>query len=355
MAADGGYSYYRMIYYRGDRSPSPVARARQGRELAVWYKLRSNSQRPMNAKIEKQFFENFMKFFQQAEERRRWNIERDIPWDQVNRTTSESTAQMVESFSAVEMYLPDYTAKMLHMIRRSRGRAWFQANWGYEESKHSLTLDRWLIASGNRTPEQMEAFADQLLGEEWELPFDHPRQMIIYTMIQELATWLNYKKLRERAQREGDGALMKALQLISRDEAVHYDFFRKGVKLFMEYEPAETVRDLAYVFDHFQMPARYQIPDYEERIRLIAEEGIYTARDYVKHVKRPILEDLGLEKHFEKSLPSREEVPSILTDPMADTPIQRIAGVDPEEVQARKQEVARNGGRPHPEPAVSGD
>ena len=147
----------------------------------------------MNAKIEKQFFEDFLKFFHQAEERRRWNIERDIPWEQANRTTSDSTAKIVESFSAVEMYLPDYTSKMLHMIRRSRGRAWFQANWGYEESKHSLTLDRWLIASGNRTPEQMEAFADQLLGEEWELPFDHPRQMIIYTMIQELATWLNYK------------------------------------------------------------------------------------------------------------------------------------------------------------------
>src|SRR5918995_4834036 len=166
----------------------------------------------MNHKIEKQFFDSFLKFFHQAEERRRWNIERDIPWDKVNRETSERTAKIVESFSAVEMFLPDYTSKMLHMIRRSRGRAWFQANWGYEESKHSLTLDRWLIASGNRTPEQMESYAASLLGEEWELPFDHPRQMIIYTMIQELATWVNYKKLREQAQREGDECLVKLLQ-----------------------------------------------------------------------------------------------------------------------------------------------
>jgi acyl-[acyl-carrier-protein] desaturase len=309
----------------------------------------------MNAKIEKQFFENFLRFFHQAEERRRWNIERDIPWERANRAISESTAKIVEAFSAVEMYLPDYTAKMLHMIRRSRGRAWFQANWGYEESKHSLTLDRWLIASGNRTPEQMEAFADQLLGEEWELPFDHPRQMIIYTMIQELATWLNYKKLREQAVKEGDDALTKALQYISRDEAVHYDFFRKGVKLFMEHEPAETVADLAYVFDHFQMPARYQIPDYEERARLIAEAGIYTARDYVKHVKRPILEDLGLDMYFKKGLPPLEETPAVLADPLADTPIQQIAGVDPEEVRARKREAARNGASAPREPIVSRD
>src|SRR5713226_10638720 len=175
----------------------------------------------MTAKIEKQFFENFMKFFHQAEERRRWNIERDIPWSEAKRETSERTAKIVEAFSAVEMFLPDYTSKMLHMIRRSRGRAWFQANWGYEESKHSLTLDRWLIASGNRTSEQMEAFANQLLGEEWELPFDHPRQMIIYTMIQELATWLNYWNLKARVEQEGDFALAKALHLISADEKTH--------------------------------------------------------------------------------------------------------------------------------------
>jgi acyl-[acyl-carrier-protein] desaturase len=308
----------------------------------------------MNAKIEKQFFENFLKFFHQAEERRRWNIERDIPWDQANRQTSERTAKIVEAFSAVEMYLPDYTSKMLHMIRRSRGRAWFQANWGYEESKHSLTLDRWLIASGNRTAEQMEDFADALLGEEWELPFDHPRQMIIYTMIQELATWLNYTNLREQSRRENDGALTKALQLISRDEAVHYDFFRKGVKLFLQHEPDETIKDIAYVFDNFQMPARYQIPDYEERAKLIAEAGIYTARDYIRRVKRPIIEDLGLEAHFKKKLPSKEDSAALLADPMNDTPVQRIAEIDPEEVKARRSEAARNGGRAAQEP-VPGD
>jgi acyl-[acyl-carrier-protein] desaturase len=309
----------------------------------------------MNAKIEKQFFENFLKFFHQAEERRRWNIERDIPWERANGATTERTASIVEAFSGVEMYLPDYTSKMLHMIRRSRGRAWFQANWGYEESKHSLTLDRWLIASGHRTSEQIENFADQLLGEEWELPFDHPRQMICYTMIQELATYVNYTNLWEQARKEGDEALVKALQLIRRDEAVHYDFFRKGVKLFLEHEPDKLIADLAYVFDHFQMPARYQIPDYEERAKLIAEAGIYTARDYVRRVKRPILEDLGVEEHFKKSMPPSKETPAILADPMADSPIQRRAGVDPEEVRSRKQETARNGGSRPPEPAVTGD
>src|SRR5260370_23556960 len=123
----------------------------------------------------------------------------------------------------------------------------------------------------------------------------------------------------------------------------------------MEHEPAETVADLSYVFDHFQMPARYQIPDYEERARLIAEAGIYTARDYVKHVRRPILEDLGLDTHFKKGLPPLEDTPAILADPMADTPIQRIAGVDPEERRARKREAVRNGTSAPREPVITGD
>jgi acyl-[acyl-carrier-protein] desaturase len=55
------------------------------------------------------------------------------------------------------MYLPDFTAKLLNMIRRSRGRAWFHVNWGYEESKHSLALEAWLLASGHRTEEQRQA------------------------------------------------------------------------------------------------------------------------------------------------------------------------------------------------------
>jgi hypothetical protein len=32
-------------------------------------------------------------------------------------------------------------------VRGSRGRAWFHANWGYEESKHSMALGDWLLRS----------------------------------------------------------------------------------------------------------------------------------------------------------------------------------------------------------------
>ena len=57
------------------------------------------------AQIEEIFYENFLRYFKNAEEKRRWHIEKDIPWDKASSNGSELTAQIVESFSAVEMYL----------------------------------------------------------------------------------------------------------------------------------------------------------------------------------------------------------------------------------------------------------
>jgi len=249
----------------------------------------------LKAIIEEKFFSQYLEYFKLAEDRRRWNIWKDIPWEEANRDASPLIAEVVEAFSAVEMFLPDYTAKILQMIRKSRGRAWFQANWGYEESKHSLTLAEWLVVSGKRTEEGMRAYENSLLDAgEWELPFDHPRQMIIYTMIQELATWLNYWNLKAIVDKEGDGALSRALHLISADEKTHYNFFRKGVKVFLEHEHEETLRDIAFVFQQFAMPAQTLIPGWDEKAARIHEAGIYGPRQYLTKVYFPILKDLGL-------------------------------------------------------------
>jgi acyl-[acyl-carrier-protein] desaturase len=263
----------------------------------------------LKSQIEDKFFELYLEFFKLAEDRRRWNIWKDIPWEQVNPDSSPLVADVVEAFSAVEMFLPDYTAKILQMIRKSRGRAWFQANWGYEESKHSLALAEWLVRSGKRTEEGMRAYENSLLDNaEWQLPFDHPRQMIIYTMIQELATWLNYWNLKAVVEKEGDGALARALHLISADEKTHYNFFRKGVKVFMEYEPEETLKDIAFVFREFSMPAQTLIPGWDERAKQIHAAGIYGPRQYLGKVYLPILKDLGLTRKELEAIDASEAV-----------------------------------------------
>lgn len=296
--------------------------------------------RSADRQIEDVFFENYLKFFKTAEERRRWDIDNDIPWDKTNPESSDLTADIVQSFSAVEMFLPDYTSKIMELVRRSRGRAWFQSNWGYEESKHSLVLEEWLLRSGKRTKEELEHFERTLLGAEWDPDFRHPRQMIIYTMIQELATGLNYTNLRRRAEAEGDAALTRVLKWISADEMAHYNFFRKGVKAFLALEPEETIADLKHVFDNFQMPAHYQIPDWERRGRDIEAAGIYGPRIYLAKVRQPILEDLGITRQQLKNA----GLPGHVADEIADRAEQR----DEDARQARRAQTVSVPAGPEP-------
>ena len=246
------------------------------------------------------FYRELLKYLYLAEKKRRWNQFTDVPWESANPQSTETLAQCVETFCAVEMYLPDFTGKLLTMIRRSRGRAWFHVNWGYEESKHSMTLEGWLLAAGHRTEEERQEVEAALLGQEWELPFDHPRQMVCYTMIQELATFWNYRNLEKMAAQQKDLCLVTALRLISVDERVHYNFYRNTVKEWMKWDEEGTIADLKYVFDNFTMPGRTQIPGYDEAARVLSKTGIYGPREYVKLVKNPVLEDLKLDKEFKK-------------------------------------------------------
>src|SRR6202521_6117948 len=158
--------------------------------------------------LESAMWRLYRDFFDKAERKRRWSIRDDIPWDQCNPRLHPAVGDVVESFCAVELYLPDYTSKILPVVRPSRGRTWFYANWGYEESKHSLALSDWLLKSGKRTDEQMADLERMVFSREWNLPKNDPLAMLAYAMVQEQATFLNYRNLRKRlADFGGDPAL----------------------------------------------------------------------------------------------------------------------------------------------------
>src|SRR5437762_10665618 len=82
--------------------------------------------------LETALWKQFRDFFAKAERKRRWSLDKDIPWGDCNPNLDPAIADVVESFCAVELFLPDYIPKFLSLNRTSRGRAWFLANWGYE-------------------------------------------------------------------------------------------------------------------------------------------------------------------------------------------------------------------------------
>src|SRR5262249_4099700 len=125
---------------------------------------------PQDPELRLRFYHLYREFFRHAERKRRWSLEDDIPWHQVNPHLPPEISDVVESFCAVEMYLPDYIAKALPMIRANRGWSSFHANWGYEESKHSLALSDWLLRSGQRTEEQIVDLENHVAANEWDPP-----------------------------------------------------------------------------------------------------------------------------------------------------------------------------------------
>jgi len=138
-------------------------------------------------RLDEKLYREYITFFEKAE-----------PWDKINKEASEDLALCAETFCSVEMYLPDYVAGGINAVRQYFGQAWFQANWAYEESKHSLVLMDYLVRSGKRSESQMFDLQSRIFDKKWALPFHTPRQMTFYGCVQEMATFVIYVKHRER-------------------------------------------------------------------------------------------------------------------------------------------------------------
>jgi acyl-[acyl-carrier-protein] desaturase len=250
------------------------------------------------------FYHLYREFFDLAEKNRRWSLRDDIPWNQVNRAMDPVIADIVESFCAVELYLPDYMANNLPRFRDKR--AWFYANWGYEESKHSLALGDWLLRSGSRTEEQLADFEREVFDHEWNLPHDNALAMVMYGMVQELATWLNYRNLRHRVGERGDPALSKLLQLIAVDERAHHDFYRRITLMYLERDREGTIEQLRRVIGSFNMPALHMLAGSQRRVATIKSLGIFDADIYYRDVVRPLLAKLDVSwSEFRQRIPER--------------------------------------------------
>ncbi len=263
--------------------------------------------------LEATFWRLYRDFFDMAERRRRWNVRDDIPWTQCNSRLNPAVADVVESFTAVELYLPDYTSKILPIVRSSRGRVWFYANWGYEESKHSLALADWLILSSSRTDEQMADLEGDVFKNEWNLPHDSRLGMLVYAMVQELATWLSYRNLRLRVETNGgDPALSKLLSLVAIDERAHFEFFKQCVAIFLEYDRAGTLEQLRRVMNNFAMPAIHDLlGDSRRRVARIKELDIMSEDIYYRDVYLTVLQALGVQRsEMRNRLPNKKSAPS---------------------------------------------
>ena len=86
--------------------------------------------RPETPEVLRAIYALLRDYFDLAERKRRWSMRDDIPWDQCNPSLPPAVADIVETFCAVKMFLPDYLSRTIPGVRDIRGRAWFFAKTG---------------------------------------------------------------------------------------------------------------------------------------------------------------------------------------------------------------------------------
>jgi acyl-[acyl-carrier-protein] desaturase len=140
----------------------------------------------------------------------------------------------------------------------------------------------------------MADLESQSARHEWELPYDSTRGMLIYGMVQELATWVHYRNLRRRVDEVGDPALSALLGFIAVDERAHHTFYRRVVELFLQVDRPGTLEQLRRVLHSFAMPAVHLLADSRHRMTQIKSLQIFDEATYMRQVYEPVLTALGL-------------------------------------------------------------
>ncbi len=235
----------------------------------------------------------YMSFFERAEKSRRWSLD-DFPWELATRTPHDPTLTLVaEVFCGVEMYLPDYVSSGMNLMRDNFGCAWFTANWAYEESKHALALRHYLVRTGERTEAQIRAYEGHVSSRKWSLPFSSVRQMTLYGALQEMTTFVSYKKQEQAAERVGDELLVAIYRTIGRDEMAHCGFYANAARLMLAEDAEGTKADLAHVFRNFKMPAADLLPEWSTHLTSMQAAGLDRGA-FFGEVWLPLLRRLGV-------------------------------------------------------------
>jgi acyl-[acyl-carrier-protein] desaturase len=177
-----------------------------------------------------------------------------------------------------------------------------------------------LLFSRRRTPQQIEEYTSDLRAAAWVAPYDGPIHSLLYTVLQERATQINYVNLAslgrgesEKPQFAGDAdpVLAQACRVIAVDEAAHYDFFLEGARLYLYYYPEETLRALVDVLRDFTMPAAQIIPNYEAFVETLYEGGLFGRQVYAREVVPAAFKALGVEslRQIERGIRRTRRVP----------------------------------------------
>jgi acyl-[acyl-carrier-protein] desaturase len=219
---------------------------------------------------------------------------RRVPWDESQVTLPASVITAVETALLTEVNLPWFTS---HLDQTFKGSLTvikdFVHTWTSEEDQHSNLLETYLLITRNVDPLHLHQLHKKTVETGWNPDYHTPFETMVYTSMQELATMVFYTNVAKIAG-PYDKDLASLLRRLAKDETLHYAFYRDVIKFHLQLEPNYCFH-LEKVIMNFQMPGTV-MPDFEDRMAIIAKEANYGPLEYFDQVLDVIVDYWELEK-----------------------------------------------------------
>ena len=207
---------------------------------------------------------------------------KETPWSIEQRPLPPSIYTAIETALLTEVNLPWFTSYLSSTFVGSLDvMKEFIHTWVSEEDQHSNLIETYLLLTRNANPDELHKLRKTVVQGGFHSAFTTPIEAICYASFQELATLVFYNNVAKVAT-PYDPVLGSLLRRLSKDESLHYAFYRDAVQAHLELEP-NYVYYVARVLQGFFMPGNI-MPDFEERMKVIAKESIYGPQHYYKQV-----------------------------------------------------------------------
>lgn len=228
---------------------------------------------------------------------RRWDAERSLDWasaDADHLTDGQRSA--VEFVTVIEDHLPGYfDVYRTHfpvdatvdpaVFAHHRELYHFTVRWAAEEDTHARALARYQRASGMRERDELRTdlagYGRQPFGLDG---YTHPVQFFAYALVQEKATQIYYRQLRDLVD---EPVLATLLGLLARDEARHFSFFADVVGRYLRAHGDAVVAPIRDVVADFRMPLA-DMGGYWRWALRIADVARYDHTDAYAHLVRAV-------------------------------------------------------------------
>jgi acyl-[acyl-carrier-protein] desaturase len=232
-----------------------------------------------------------------------WGYHRLLPWERGRNFDNEPwtpgqgslTPELtvaVETAMLTEVNLPWFTAGLNSIFTNAPpALSKFVHTWTREEDQHGRILDVYLLLSRNGDPDTRDVVRKNVISTGWQAEASDPFAMMIYTSLQELATRVFYLNLAHAVETQ-DAALAKLLRVISKDETLHYAFYRDAAQAYIEQDPTR-IATVCRIIPKFVMPG-FGMPNFRQRLNVIATHANYGISAYYQNVLKVVLEFWGV-------------------------------------------------------------